>query len=53
MPLTRGALSGEEESIMDKKKEESHLLVKVALIFSIVNDAVIIVIEILKLLLKK
>ena len=38
---------------MDKKKKESHLLAKVALIFSIVNDAVIIVIEILKLLLKK
>ncbi len=38
---------------MDKKKEKDHFLAKVALIFSIVSDAAYIVIEIIKMLLKK
>ena len=38
---------------MGEKKKESHLLAKVALILSIISDAAYIVIEMIKLLLKK
>ena len=40
-------------SIMGEKKKKSHLIAKVALIFSIISDATYIVIEIIKLLLNK
>ncbi len=38
---------------MGEKKKKSHLIAKVALIFSIISDATYIVIEIIKLLLNK
>ena len=54
LTLDGGAESKEGgKFFMDQKKKEGQLLAKAALIFSIAKDGVIILIEILKLLLKK